>query len=166
MPDKYIEVASGRLSQKSAIASSAGAGDAGKIVATAGDGKLDPTLMPTGFGEDAATFNAAETLSAGDLVYINGTGEAALADASTSGKEAQGYVEAAVTAGQSATVYFEGTIDGLTGLTAGARQYLSTTPGAVTATAPSASGNVVQYVGRATSTTAIAFEPDAGIILE
>src|SRR4030066_299864 len=77
------------------------------------------------------------------------------------GKDAGGFVLAGVTAPAEAIVYFEGTNTGLAGLTLGARYYLNTTAGGVVATTPpSASGNVVQYVGRAISTTEIAFESD------
>jgi hypothetical protein len=68
--------------------------------------------------------------------------------------------------GQAATVYFEGTITGLTGLTPGGRCYTSAaTPGAVTQTPPAASGNVVQFIGVAVSATEVSFEAEDGIIL-
>lgn len=49
---------------------SAGAGDAGKLVALDGAGKLDVTMMPAGFGDDAVIVVTSEALAAGDLVNI------------------------------------------------------------------------------------------------
>jgi hypothetical protein len=70
-----------------------------------------------------------------------------------------------VTSGNNVDVYFEGTNTQLTGLTGGAMYFLSTTAGGVTSTAPSASGNVVQKLGRALSATEINFEPSDPIVL-
>jgi len=127
---------------------SAGAGDSGKIPALGATGKLDQSFMPTGIGADTASITASEALAAGDFVNIyDATGaKCRKADASTAGKEAHGFVLAAVENAAEATVYFEGTNDQVTGLTPG-KQYLSSTPGLCTATAPSGSGNVVQRVG-------------------
>lgn len=148
------------------VTTSAGAGDSGKVVALDGAGKIDSTMMPTGVGADTQTITASEALSAGDLVNVhNSTGaKVRKADATTAGKEAHGFVLAGVSNGASATVYFEGTITGLSGLTPGV-QYLSTTAGASTATAPSGSGNAVQRVGVATSATTLNFESQPPIIL-
>jgi hypothetical protein len=46
-----------------------------------------------------------------------------------------------------------------TGLTLGAEYYLAATPGAITVTAPSATGNIVQRIGIADKTTEIVFVP-------
>ncbi|MFN0027720.1 MAG: hypothetical protein ACKV2O_11175, partial [Acidimicrobiales bacterium] len=62
------------------------------------------------------------------------------------------------------TVYFEGSDTGVTGLTPGV-QFLSTTPGLATATAPSGAGQVVQRVGFATSATALNFQSNDPIVL-
>ena len=88
------------------------------------------------------------------------------ADATAAGKEADGFVLDAVASGQPATVFFEGRNSGVSGLTAGARYYLSaTTPGAAVAVPPAATGNVVQFLGRATSPASLAFEAADGVIL-
>lgn len=50
------------------------------------------------------------------------------------------------------------------GLTVG-RYYLDTTAGGITATPPSATNNVSQYVGKAISATELNFEPDDGVIV-
>jgi len=138
---------------------SAGAGDSGKLAALDATGKLDTSFMPTGIGADTSVVTASEALAAGDLVNVyDATGaKCRKADASTAGKEAHGFVLAVVENGAPATVYFEGGNTQVTGLTPG-KQYLSTTPGLCAATAPSASGNVVQRVGIATSATVLNFQ--------
>lgn len=149
-----------------AAASSAGAGDAAKMVQLDGTGRIDSTMLPVGIGADTAAITASENLAAGDFVNIhNSTGaKARKADATTAGKEAHGFVLGAVTSGNPATVYFEGTNTGITGATPGV-VYLHTTAGGFTSTAPSSTGNAVQRVGIAVSATAINFEPHPPVIL-
>jgi hypothetical protein len=63
-------------------------------------------------------------------------------------------------------VYKEGTITGLSSLTIGARYYLSgSTAGAITTTAPTTAGHIVQYIGYAISATELVFEPSDPIVL-
>lgn len=165
-PQKFIKLEDGRLKEEviESIDETTGAADAGKLVTTGSDGKLDPSLLPTGTGADVLTVSATEDLSGGDFVNIH-VGGVRKADASTAGKEADGFVLDAVLSGQPASVYFEGRNTALTGLTVGERYYLSaTTPGTVTDTPPAASGNVVQFLGRASEATSIAFEATDGVI--
>jgi len=166
---KYIEQNNGRLQEVQPVNTSAGAGDAAKIPQLDAAGLLSSTMMPAGFGDDTVSIVASETLSAGDLVNIfddTGTAKMRKADTTTAGKEADGFVLSAVTATESGNCYFEGVITGLSTLTAGTRYYADgTTPGGIVDTVPSTTGNVVQYIGRAISTTSLTFEPDAGIIL-
>jgi hypothetical protein len=146
---------------------SAGAGDSGKLPALDAAGKLDTSFMPTGIGADTSSIVSSENLAAGDLVNIwNNTGTANVrkADAAVAGKEAHGFVLAAVTSPAAATVYFEGSNTGVTGLTPGP-QFLSATAGLCTATAPSAAGNVVQRVGFATSATNVNFQSQTPVVL-
>lgn len=165
---KFLALVSGRKQEVSPVDSSSGAGDAGKIVALDSTGKIANSMMPVGIGADTKTVPASENLAAGDFVNLwndAGTLKARKADATASGKEADGFVLAAVTAPANADVYFEGTNTQLTGLTAGARYYLATTAGGATTTPPNTAGNVVQYLGRALSATEISFEPDDGVIV-
>jgi hypothetical protein len=146
---------------------SAGASDAGKIPALDASGRLDQSFLPVGIGADTAQIVASEALSSGDFVNIYNNGGVAnvrKADATTQGKEAHGFVLSGVAAGGNAIVYFEGTNTAVTGKTPGV-QFLSTTPGQSTSTAPSASGNVVQTIGFATSPTSINFQSLPPIIL-
>jgi hypothetical protein len=168
MADKYIALVGGRQTQKEALVTSAGAGDAGKIPALDAAGKLDDSLMPSGVGAQVKVLAASETLAAGDVVNVwndGGTAKVRKADATAAGKEAHGYVLAGVTSGADATVYFDDELTGLSGLTPGARYYLGTTPGAVTATAPSATGNIVQKVGVALGTSSIIFDVEEPVTL-
>ncbi|MBI3257874.1 MAG: hypothetical protein HYZ54_00080 [Ignavibacteriae bacterium] len=148
------------------VTSSSGSGDTGKVVALDGSGKIDTTMMPTGVGADTASITASEALSAGDLVNVHDSSGAKVrkADATTSGKEAHGFVLSSVSNGASATVYFEGSNTSVTSLTPGV-YYLSATAGGVSATAPSSSGNVVQRVGFATSATVLNFQSQPPIVL-
>lgn len=143
-----------------ATTASAGAGDADKLVALDASGRIDSTMMPVGIGADTATITTSEALAAGDYVNIHdvaGAFRARKADATTVGKEAHGFVLAAFGSGVAATIYFEGTNTGVSGMTPG-DVYLHTTAGQGSNTIPSAAGNVVQKVGVATSATAVNFE--------
>lgn len=164
---KYLKNNAGVITEESSIASSAGAGDATKIPHLDGSGKLDTSFMPVGIGADTASIQASENLSAGNYVNIHdvaGAFRIRKADATTSGKEAHGFVLSAVTSGANGTVYFEGSNTGVTSQTPGV-VYLSTTAGGGTATAPSGAGNVVQRIGVATSATNVNFENNAPIVL-
>lgn len=165
--NKYISNNAGNLTEVAAIQTSAGAGDAGKIAALDAAGRFDNSMMPVGIGADTASIVTSENLAAGDLVNVynvTGTATCRKADATTSGKEAHGFVLAATTSPAAATVYFEGTNTAVTGLTPG-NQFLSTTAGIPSPTAPSAAGNVVQRVGVATSATSLNFEAQQPIVL-
>lgn len=163
---KYISLSSGVLTEVQA-ATSGGAPDANKIAQLDSNGKWPIAMMPSGIAADTKIIVASEALSAGDLVnvYNNaGTPTCRKADATSTGKEAHGFVLSAVSSSANATVYFEGTNDQLTSLTAG-NLYLATTAGAVTATPPSSAGNVVQRVGVAVSATELKFEAEPPITL-
>lgn len=164
--NKYLTNNAGTITEVASLQSSAGAGDAGKIPALDAAGRLDNSMMPSGIGADTASVTSSENLAAGDLVNIwNSTGaKVRKADATTAGKEAHGFVLSAVTSPAAATVYFEGSNTGVTGLTPGP-QFLSTTAGIATATAPSGTGNVVQRVGFATAAAALNFQAGIPIVL-
>lgn len=157
-----IDSTTGLPKQEQAINSSAGAGDADKIVRLGAGGKLDATLMPVGIGSEARTLVASEALSAGDLVNFHnnaGTTNMRKADGSAAGKPADGYVLAAVVALASGTVFpEEGVVSGLSGFTPGVDVFLSVaTPGLITATVPTGAGKVAQSVGKAISATEVLF---------
>lgn len=160
---KFLTKGSGVLAEAQAINTSAGAGSEGKIPCLGADGRLNENMMPSGVSAETVTCKAGTGgLAENDVVYIHlvtVTLTADKADATDATKRAQGYVKAAVNEGDDATVYLDGELPG-TGLTPGAKYYLTTTPGTVSVTAPSASGNMVQCVGEAVSATEIKFDPD------
>jgi hypothetical protein len=164
---KYLSNNAGTITEVQPVSTSAGAGDAGKIAQLDGSGRFDTSMMPVGLGADTASITASEALAAGDLVNVwNSTGaKVRKADASTSGKEAHGFVLSAVSSSASATVYFEGTNTQVTGLTPGVQFLSASTPGLATVTAPSGSGQVVQRVGFATAATALNFQSQPPIVL-
>ena len=163
---KFLRLVNNLVTEVLGIQTSAGAANAGDIVALDDSGRIDNSMMPVGIGADTAVIAASEALAAGDWVNVwNSTGaKVRKADATTSGKEAHGFVLAAVTSGANATVYFEGTNTQVTAQTPGP-VFLQTTAGSGGATAPSASGNVVQRLGVAVSTTAVNFEGGMPVVL-
>jgi hypothetical protein len=160
---KFLTKGPGVITEAQAIATSSGAGDAGKIPCLDAAGKIAENMMPSGVSAEVQVAKAGVGgLAANDVVYfhmvdVNLTADKA--DATDATKRAQGYVKAAVSQGDDATVFLDGELPG-TGLTPGAKYYLTTTPGTVSATAPSGSGNMQQCVGEAVSATAIKFDPD------
>lgn len=167
MANKFIKLSSGQLAEQEAITTSAGAGDTGKIIALDAAGKLDTSFMPVGIGADTKSLITSENLAAGDLVNVYNNASvstARKADASNS-RRAHGFVLASSTSGANATVYFEATITGLSGLTPGATMYTSGTAGLATATPPTTSTHIVQEIGVAISATEISFEPQRPVTL-
>lgn len=129
--NKYLKNNAGVITEEAAVQASAGAGDAGKIIALDTAGKIDNSMMPVGIGADTAVLVASEALSAGSFVNVwndAGTAKVRKADATTAGKEAHGFVLSAVSLSANATVYFEGTNTGVTGQTGG-KVFLATTAG-------------------------------------
>jgi hypothetical protein len=157
--NKFVSIISGRLKEVFGLVVSTGAPDANKIVAVDAAGKLDISLMPAGVTAEVTVAASFENLTAGDFVNLflsAGVIKVQKADATTNAKPAHGFVLANVTAPANASVYrISQNNSALAGLTIGSDYFLSTTPGALTATPPSAAGNIVQPLGRATLTTAL-----------
>ena len=158
--DKPLHIVSGVPTEVEATVVSAGAGNAGDIVALDSAGLIDSSLLPPSVGQNVDSIASSENLSAGDWVNIydnTGTINVRKADADNA-REAHGFVRTAVTSPAAATVYGPGELnDQMSGLTVGADYFLSTTPGGVTTTAPTAASAIVQRLGRAKSATAIRF---------
>lgn len=164
---KLLRLVGGVITEVLGIQTSAGAANAGDIPALDNTGRLHTSMMPVGIGADTALIEASEALAAGDWVNIwsdAGAFKVRKADATVAGKDAHGFVLAAVASGASATVYFEGTNTQVTGQTPGT-VFLQTTAGAGGATVPSAAGNVVQQIGVAVSATAVNFERGVAVTL-
>lgn len=117
------------------------------ITVTAADvGRLDPQE------DDVVSLLAAATITAGQLVYQNSAGKAAVADGSAAGTaQVRGVAMNGGGAGQSITVLRRGAVGGFT-LTSQAydsRVYLSDTAGA----AADAAGTVSAVIGRVFGST-------------
>lgn len=157
MANKYLTLENGREAMKEATVVSAGAADAGEIVALDSSGRIDVTILPVGVGPDVATLVATETLNAGDYVNIfndAGVSKVRKADA-TNDRPAHGFVKDAYPISSNAVVFFEGPNDDRSGLTPGARYYLSSA-GGVTSTPPSSPSSVIhQFLGIAVNATTI-----------
>lgn len=166
MVTKYISNNAGILTEVIA-GTTGGATDANKIPALDSNGRLTSSMLPTGIGADTASIATSESLTAGDFVNVwNNAGSPAVRKASASGiaTRCHGYVIASFTHPSTATVYFEASNTAVTGQTTG-DVYLSATAGQATTTAPTTSGQIVQYLGVATSATSINFEADTPIVL-
>lgn len=151
--------------EKTAIDQSAGAGDAGKIIATDDEGKIDPSFLPE---SEFLIREASEDLDQWDFVNIwddTGTAKARKADASSFGTRAMGFIRNNFLDTENAEVFGEGIMPGFVGLTIGAPVFLSaTTPGAVTQTPPTGTGEIWQKVGEAVSATEVRVELGEAIV--
>lgn len=138
---------------------SAGAGDAGKLLALNSAGQVDIANMPPGIGPGIKIYPSSENLAAGDMVnlWVNtGATNVRKADASAAnaGKIAHGFVLLAVTSPANATVYLLGEENtAVTGLTVGTQWLSDTTPGKTMATPPTTTGHLVQEIGFAGTAT-------------
>lgn len=157
---KYLQLGTAGMEEVAATDSSAGAGDATKIVALDASGKIALNMMPSGIGPATKSLVASEAITAPALVNIwNDASVAKIrkADAATN-KPANGFILASVASAASAEVYFEGEVTGLSGLVAGKLWLSSTVPGATQTTIPTTAGHIAQSVGWATSATTMDFE--------
>ena len=162
----FLRLVAGVFTELKGIVVSGGAANDGDLVALDSTGRLDNSVMPVGIGADTKQVTTSEALAAGDWVNLwNSSGlKARKADATVAGKEAWGFVLAAASSGATATVYFEGTNNQVTGQTVGP-VFLQTTAGTGGATIPSAAGNVVQNLGVALSATEVNFERGTPVTL-
>jgi hypothetical protein len=163
---KFLNLENGKKKLDSAIDSSAGAADSGKIIKLDSNGKIDSTLLPAGIGEDAVELPAFEDVSAGDFVNIfldGGVAKIRKADSSNL-RDANGFVLESATAPAAVKVIFEGTNSQLSGLSIGERYYLDSA-GAVTLTPKTATGELHQYLGKAFSATELTTEKDDCIVI-
>ena len=157
----FLNLEAGKQKRNTALETSAGAADAGKMVKVDSTGRLDSSLLPVGIGADTQDIISFEDIAAGDFVNI--FDKVRKADA-TNGRDANGFALSGVTAPAVATVYFEGTNTQLSGMTPGARQYLDTA-GAITETPKTVAGELHQYLGKSSSATELNVELDDCIVL-
>ena len=169
---RFLSRVGGENKSLKALVVSAGATDAGKMIATNSAGKLDESLLPPGIGADVSIVDASEALGAGDFVNlfaVGGVVKARLAD-NASGRPANGYVTAAVDADAQATVYpLDSTNAELTGLTPGAKYWLGTAGGLIKtpldATDDANVSKIDQYIGIAKTATELITTDDSYVVL-
>lgn len=169
MADKYLrrDSTSGQIAETEATDVSTGAPDAGEIVALDADGLIDVSMIPSTVGSEQIILDAATGgVTASDVIYIDSSSEVAPASAAVAGNAACGFVLTSEIAGDPVTVFFEGLLTGLSGLTPGGRVYLDdATPGALTQTPVTGTGKLHQLVGKAVNATTVLFEADDSILL-
>lgn len=169
---RFLSRLNGKTKQTQALVTSAGSGDAGRVVATGTDGRLDESVMPLGIGANTTQAAASEQLAAGKFVNLwNDAGvlKARLAD-NSNGRPADGYVTATYNADDDATVYpLDGVNANLSGLIIGSDYWLGTA-GSVTATPLDSTDDanvskIDQYLGKAKSNTELITTDDSYITL-
>jgi len=166
--NKYLnrDATTGQITEKLSADLSAGAGDAGRIVALNAQGEIDSSMLPE-IGSAAVV--AGEDLAAWDVVEVYndaGTPKARKSSAASgTPRSAVAFTKTAILTGVTGKVYFEGVLSGQVGLTPGARQYLSETFGAITATPIVGAAKLHQFIGKAISATEVDFDPDDVIVL-
>ena len=169
MPTNFITLNNaGQQLEKAPTVQSTGAGNAGDVVGLGSDGKLDPSILPVGVGPTTFMATATEAIAAGALINVwlsNGVLSVRNADASGGyGKKADGFVLSAIANGAQGLVYRDGLNTAVSGLTIGTVYFLGATAGGLTPTPITASGQILQVIGKAVSATAIAFRHSEPII--
>ena len=169
MTNKFLTLlADGATHLVAAISSSGGIVDKEKIVATNAEGTIDITLLPTGLDTSAENMLAAESISAGDFINIfedQGTRKVRLADAANL-RPAHGFVLTNLALGDSGSIYTAGVNSQLTNLVPGRKYFLNIVPGAIIPLINLVSGNLVQSLGTAISSTQLRFEFDEPIYVD
>lgn len=158
MVDKVLRRVGGKTQQYTPATSSAGAADAGKLIALGADGKLDPSMYIAGAATTRPVL-ASEAIGAGKFVNFHMVATALnmrLADNSNS-RPAHGFCIVAVAAAATGAVSpLDAVNSALTGLTIAADYYLGTAGGALAApldAATATTGSIDQKLGTAISAT-------------
>lgn len=168
----FLARVAGKTKQIFGIATSAGVADAGKIPALGPDGRIDTSMMPVGIGANTTPATASEAIGAGKFInFWNNAGvfSMRLAD-NSNGRQADGYVIAAVASGAVGTGYpLDGTNAQLTGLTVEGRYYLGTAGGVINTpldeTDTANVNKVSQYLGVAKSATELVTDDQGYVVL-
>ena len=136
-----------------------------KLYGTNGSGVKGWYDQPT---SGAETYTAGEAISAGNLIYVSASGTVMKADANDPAKAAVGFAPSSISNGASGTIIFNDGKLTTTGLTAGARYFLSNSATGAFATYASltyATGDIQQMVGFAESTTVLRFAAGPTILI-
>lgn len=151
---KVVAVNAGQYIEVTPNITSAGAGDSGKLIALNAAGAIDITAMPAGIGGNVQTMTASEAIAAGAAINVASSGQVRNANATDATKPCHGFSTGSISSAATGPIVLGSGINtSSSSLTAGAPVYLATTSGAVTATAPAATGNLLQQVGFALSAT-------------
>jgi hypothetical protein len=143
------------------FALNAGGGGGGAGFPFAGTALITGSIVLTS-GSGFPSLLASETLAAGDFlnIFSGGVRKASSTDIT---KQAHGFVTASYSSTNPVVVFYSGLLTGTSGLTAGARYFLSAS-GTESTTPPTLTGQLSQELGVAISTTALLFEPGPAII--
>ena len=102
------------------------------------------------------SFDADVAIGARDVVYISTEDKVSPASAAAEASaRAIGFAMNAATAGQAVSVKSDGLVVGFSGLTSGARYYLSNTAGQISTTVPTGSGNIIHQAGYSKNATTL-----------
>ena len=170
--DKYLYNNSGVITERSGTVVSDGAAKAGDIPALDDSGKLDASVIPIISWSESKSIAVSEAITSGQFVNIWDSSGLKVRPASAANNyPAHGFVLTGASSG-SVTVYFSGKTNtgalknGADSWTIGATVYLSnSTAGAITTTAPSTSGHIVQKIGTILGTSEVNFDLMAPIVL-
>jgi hypothetical protein len=163
--NKFLYNNAGQVTEQRGIQITTGVSNAGALVSLNSAGLIDSTMLTAVSALPTQSAAATSAITAGMLtnLYSNaGVLSVRPADSTVAGSEANSYATANIASGATGTVNVgEGS---LSGLTLGSKYYLGTA-GALTVTAPSAAGNVVQPVGIALSATSLDFQINITVIV-
>jgi len=154
-------IISGSLLVSGSITSTSGGGGSGAGFPFAGTALITGSIVLTS-GSGFPSLLASETLAAGDFVNIfsGGVRKASSTDIT---KQAHGFVTTSYSATNPVVVFYSGLLTDTSGLTAGARYFLSAS-GTEATTPPTLTSQLSQELGVAISTTALLFQPGPAII--
>lgn len=169
MAQGFLARVNGRIQQIIATVVSAGAANAGDMVALGTDGHLDESVLPVGVGANVVTATASEAISAGRFVNLYDNGgvlSMRLAD-NSNGRPAWGYVRASVAISEAGSAYRLNTVNAhLSTLTPGANYWLGTAGNVIdTPLDPDVDTGVDQYLGLAASATELVTVEHAPVYL-
>lgn len=166
---KFLKINGNKKEEEAPVQISTGVAEADKHVALRADGKLDESLLPPGVGDEKLIREASEALATRDFVNIfddAGTAKVRKADASAFGTRANAFVTNNYLITELADTFAEGILTGFAGLTIGDPVFLdAVTPGGITQTAPTATGEIWQQLGVAVSATEVRIEIGEAIVI-
>lgn len=169
---RFLTRAEGKTKQAQGKVTSAGAADAGALVALDDSGRLNESLLPLGVGVQVDILPASEALDAGDFVNIfddAGVAKARKAD-NSNGRPADGFVSTAVTLSGDAAIHpLDGVNAAMSALLPGKEYWLGTagdvadTP--LDETDPANANKISQQLGKALSATELRTDDYGYVIL-